>query len=84
MRSQLTEAAAKVAVTEDLTLNMNAAEVSPKELRSLQHHLRSQVTEVPVETAVIQDLALSQQTREAIDMLLAELLASSATSTRDS
>ena len=73
-----------MAVTKDLTLSMNAAEVSPEERRSLKHYLCSQVTGVPVEAAVIQDLALSQQTREAIDILRVELLASSATSTRDS
>ena len=99
MRSQLMEASAEVAVTEDLTLSMLAEEVATEQRPALQRQLHHQLREAEAEAvvsqdwtlstlaeevAVEQDLALSQQTKEANDMLRAELLARSAISTRDS
>ena len=97
MRSQLMEASAEVAVTEDLTLSILAEEVATEQRPALQRQLCHQLREAEAvvsedwtlstlaeEVAVEQDLALSQQTKEANDMLRAELLARSASSTRDS
>ena len=49
MRSQLMEAAAEVAVTEDLTLSMLAEEVAAGERCALRHRQRGQMKEAAAE-----------------------------------
>ena len=72
MRSQLMEAAAEVAVTEDLSLSMLAKEVAAEQRPALQRQLRHQLREAEAEAVVSQDWTLSTLAEEvAVEQVLA-------------